>query len=77
MGFWRKTTNPPQRDAGTDEQIWRLAERSERAQGGFDGLKIGQILWVFLDFGVLNDAGFIDDEGRAFGDATHDQIGGR
>ncbi|MEN9974333.1 MAG: hypothetical protein RLZZ282_339 [Verrucomicrobiota bacterium] len=32
---------------------------------------------MILDLGVLDDARFVDDEGGAFGDATHDEISGR
>ena len=40
----------------------------------FDFVEVGEILGVVLDFGILNDAFFIDDEGRAFGDSAHDEV---
>lgn len=30
---------------------------------------------MFVDFGVLDHAGLVDDEGGTFGDAAHDEIG--
>lgn len=48
---------------------------SKALEDGFDRVEVRQIFRVILHLGVLYDTRFIDDEGRAFGNAAHDQIG--
>ena len=43
---------------------------------GLDGGEIGEISRAFQNFGVLDDASFVDDEGGALWHATHDQVFG-
>lgn len=46
----------------------------EGSEDGLDGSEVGEVAWVFEDLGVLDDAGFIDDEGGAFGDTCLAEI---
>ncbi len=47
----------------------------EGAEGGFEGIEVGEIFGVIFDIGEADDALFIDEEGGAFGDAAHDEVG--
>lgn len=48
---------------------------SQTFEGLLDSVEVRHVLGMLLGFGILDDAFFIDDEGRALRHATHDEVG--
>ena len=48
-------------------------DSGKRGEPRHQGLEVGQFPGVFEDLGVLDDAGLVHDERRAFGDPAHGQ----
>lgn len=53
--------------------FWGLG-LGEFGEAGFDGVEVGELSRGVVGLGVLDDAGFVDDEGGALGDAAHDEV---